>query len=123
MVLAFIVVFLAWKVSQCTSGAEPKKSADANSPDNDIPVRHFIYIIQENITYDHYFGTYPGGNGIPAGTKLAYLPGGRPEVAPFNLHATSIPHDLNHSWQAAHLAYDGVRSFGCTKIMTSAAHL
>ena len=25
---------------------------------------------------------------------------------PFHLHATAIPHDLNHSWQAAHLAYD-----------------
>ncbi len=69
-------------------------------------LHHFVYIIQENITFDHYFGTYPGANGIPAGVKLPYRPGGPPEVAPYHLHVTHIPHDLNHSWQAAHTAYD-----------------
>lgn len=71
-----------------------------------IPIQHFIYIIQENITFDHYFGTYPGANGIPAGVKLPHRPGGPPQVAPFHLHATAIPHDLSHSWQAARTAYD-----------------
>ena len=77
-----------------------------------IPIKHFIYVIQENITYDHYFGTYPGGDGIPAGTRLADRPGGPPEVAPFHLHSTVVPHDLNHSWQAAHLAFDGGKMDG-----------
>jgi len=30
-----------------------------------IPINHFIYIIQENHSFDNYFGTYPGANGIP----------------------------------------------------------
>lgn len=72
-----------------------------------IPVKHFIYIIQENITFDHYFGTYPGADGIPAGVKFSYKPDGERIYAPFHLHQTFIPHDLNHSWQAAHVAYDG----------------
>ncbi|MGD0693531.1 MAG: alkaline phosphatase family protein [Terriglobia bacterium] len=71
----------------------------------EIPIRHFIYIIQENQTFDRYFGTYPGANGIPPGTKLAYKPGGPAEVAPFHLHQTAIPRDLSHSWQAATTAY------------------
>ncbi|HUA66736.1 MAG TPA: alkaline phosphatase family protein [Alphaproteobacteria bacterium] len=71
-----------------------------------IPVKHFIYIIQENITFDHYFGTYPGADGIPAGVKLSYMPGGDTIYTPFHLHRTSIPHDLNHSWQAAHVDYN-----------------
>jgi phospholipase C len=71
-----------------------------------IPVKHFIYIIQENITFDHYFGTYPGADGIPAGVKLSYLPGGEQIYTPFHLHQTFIPHDLNHSWQAAHVDYN-----------------
>lgn len=71
-----------------------------------IPIHHFIYIIQENITFDHYFGTYPGANGIPVGVKYPFLPGGKPEMEPFHLHRTALPRDLNHSWQAAHLAYD-----------------
>lgn len=71
-----------------------------------MPFRHFIYIIQENRSFDNYFGTYPGANGIPKGVKLAYRPGGKPRVAPFHLRTTALPHDLNHSWQAAHTAYD-----------------
>lgn len=77
-----------------------------------IPINHFIYIIQENQSFDRYFGTYPGANGIPAGIKLPYRPGGKPEVAPFHLHDTAIPHDLNHSWQAAHTAYHGGKMDG-----------
>ena len=77
-----------------------------------LPIKHFVYIIQENQSFDRYFGTYPGANGIPKGVELAYSPGGKPEVAPFHLHATAIPHDLNHSWQAAHVSADGGKMDG-----------
>ncbi len=77
-----------------------------------MPINHFVYIIQENQTYDHYFGTYPGGNGIPPGTKLAILPDAQPSLAPFHLHQTYIPHDLSHTWQAAHLAWDNGKMDG-----------
>ena len=70
------------------------------------PIKHFVYIIQENIAFDHYFGTFPGADGIPAGAMLPSKPGGPPEVAPFHLSQTWIPHDLNHSWQAARTAMD-----------------
>jgi phospholipase C len=86
--------------------------AAATYTSSNIPLNHFIYIIQENITFDHYFGTFPGADGIPADVKLAYRPGEPPTVAPFHLHQTSIPQDLNHSWQAAHLAADGGKMDG-----------
>src|SRR5579859_1705382 len=79
---------------------------------SEIPIKHFIYIIQENQSFDRYFGTYPGANGIPKDLKLPYKPGGVPEVAPFHLHQTAIPHDLSHSWQAARTAYDGGKMDG-----------
>jgi phospholipase C len=72
----------------------------------DIPVKHFIYIILENITFDHYFGTFPGADGIPKDVKLSHEPRAEKIYAPFHLSSTSIPHDLNHSWQAAQIAYD-----------------
>src|SRR5688572_5261201 len=28
-------------------------------------IDHFIFLVQENRSFDHYFGTYPGANGIP----------------------------------------------------------
>jgi phospholipase C len=77
-----------------------------------IPINHIIYIIQENITFDHYFGTYPGADGIPANLKLAFQPGGKPEVGPFHLNKTAIPHDLNHSWQAVQVAYNNGKMDG-----------
>ncbi len=90
-------------VAACLLMAAP---AVADGSGVKMPINHFIYIIQENISYDHYFGTYPGGNGIPVGTRLPERPGGPPEIAPFHLHQTFIPRDLNHSWQAAHAAWD-----------------
>jgi phospholipase C len=31
---------------------------------NSIPIKHLIFIIQENHSFDNYFGTYPGANGF-----------------------------------------------------------
>src|SRR4051812_38656181 len=28
-------------------------------------LEHLIFIVQENRSFDHYFGTFPGANGIP----------------------------------------------------------
>ena len=93
-----ILIFIGWLwiagEAWCAEGA------------SNNPINHFVYIIQENITFDHYFGTYPGADGIPEDAKFAFLPGGKAEFSPFHLHKTAIPHDLNHSWQAAHVAYD-----------------
>src|SRR5581483_8826171 len=30
-------------------------------------LKHVVIIVQENRSFDHYFGTYPGADGIPAG--------------------------------------------------------
>ena len=40
-------------------------------------IKHIIIIMQENRSFDHYFGTFPGADGIPmddAGVPLACLP-------------------------------------------------
>ena len=90
----------------------PIAIADSAKDVSQIPIKHFVYIIQENITFDHYFGTYPGADGIPLDAKFAYSPGGLATVSPFHLNTTSIPHDLNHSWQAAHVSEDGGKMDG-----------
>jgi phospholipase C len=70
----------------------------------DIPINHFIVLMQENRSFDHYFGTMPGVDGIPAGYTNPDA-GGAP-VAPF--HATAYcSDDTDHSWDASHLQYDG----------------
>lgn len=94
-----ILLSVAMTAAPCLSAPKPLKRVR-------MPLKHFVYIIQENIAFDHYFGTYPGANGIPQGVKFAYQPGQPATEAPFHLSQTSIPHDLNHSWQAAHVAAD-----------------
>jgi phospholipase C len=71
-----------------------------------IPIEHFIFIIQENHSFDNYFGTYPGANGIPAGTKLPEYPGGPLVKKPFPATKPTIPQDIPHSWQSSIAAYN-----------------
>jgi phospholipase C len=41
-----------------------KKIQSASASSNGM-IQHVVIIMQENRTFDHYFGTYPGANGIP----------------------------------------------------------
>jgi phospholipase C len=71
-----------------------------------IPIEHFIFIIQENRSFDNYFGTFPGANGIPAGTALPDSPGGPLVNKPFLATKPTIPADLPHSWLSTAVAED-----------------
>ena len=65
-------------------------------------VRHIVFLIKENRTFDHYFGTFPGADGatsgvISTGERIAL------KRAPDRL-----PHDLGHDWEDARIAmHDG----------------
>ena len=62
------------------------------------PIEHFIVLMQENHSFDNYFGTYPGADGPPAGTCIPIDP--RVEdsdcVEPFHLGDLPVL-DLPHS--------------------------
>ena len=51
-----------------------------------IPITHVIIIMQENRSFDSYFGTFPGANGIPANTCVPLNPSNPTQgcVAPFH---------------------------------------
>ena len=74
-------------------------------------IRHVIFIVQENHSFDNYFGAYPGVRGLKAGIRLPQSPFSGREVAPFPLRGP-INRDLAHTWAAAHLAYDRGRMNG-----------
>ena len=42
-------------------------AADAASSEGIHTIKHVVMIMQENRSFDSYFGTYPGANGIPPG--------------------------------------------------------
>ncbi|MGI8588669.1 MAG: alkaline phosphatase family protein [Chloroflexia bacterium] len=86
------------------SGAGPQMPAGLDK------IQHFVFIMQENRSFDSYFGTYPGADGIPAGVCLADPKGG-PCVAPY--HDTN---DVNrggpHNWDNAQADINGGKMDG-----------
>ena len=77
-----------------------------------IPIQHVIVIVQENHTFDNYFGTYPGANGLPPGVALPAEPNGTASVKPFPLNRDVPPRDVCHSWGCAHAEFDGGKMDG-----------
>jgi phospholipase C len=58
-------------------GTLPSPAYAASSPETDTPIKHLVVIFQENVSFDHYFGTYPKAlnpAGEPAFTALPNTP-------------------------------------------------
>ncbi len=81
------------------SALAPAASASAAPAEGIHKIQHVIVIMQENRSFDTYFGTYPGANGIPAGVCVPDpLHGGC--VAPFH-----DPNDENYGGPHGHGAF------------------
>ena len=81
-----LLAFLSWPLAG---------DADAAAPGGIHKIQHVVIVMQENRSFDSYFGTYPGANGVP-------MAGGHPAVcvpdpktgqcvAPYH-----DQHDVNH---------------------------
>jgi phospholipase C len=68
-------------------------SASAAAPEGIQKIQHVVMIMQENRSFDTYFGTYPGADGIPPGVCVPEHEG--PCVQPFH-----NPNDKN--WGGPH---------------------
>jgi phospholipase C len=78
----------------------------AHAQSGSIPIEHFIFIVQENHSFDNYFGTYPAANGIPKGAALADYPGGPLLHQPYRDTRTHISNDLPHGYLANKVAWN-----------------
>src|SRR5262245_27243029 len=108
IVAAAAVVVAAAVAAGCTaaSGGVETSSTAVAAPSTPAPpgakLDHLIFIVQENRSFDHYFGTYPGADGIPTkpdGSFSVCVPdpwqGGRC-VPPYVAHKIDFdggPHD------------------------------
>lgn len=99
-------------------------------------IEHVVFLMQENRSFDHYFGSYKGVRGFddhPAASLGAFAqpyPGNatRPPVGfqlPFHFDTSSgydaSTRDLSHDWLAEHLSRDGGKmdAFVRTHLMNS----
>jgi phospholipase C len=72
------------------------------------PIKHIIVCCQENHSFDHYFGSYPGlpkGYGIPPGYSNPNGHGGTVKAFHFT-DLTDDGQDPNHDWDAIHSEWD-----------------
>jgi len=72
------------------------------APVANVPIKHVVIIMQENRSFDSYFGTFPGVDGIPAGTCVPQDPTNLALgcVTPFHdVHDVNAggPHGSNHA--------------------------
>jgi phospholipase C len=73
---AAVATLAATILAGCTSGSSAVPSPTARTPSATVPTagieagigkfRHVVIIMQENRSFDSFFGTYPGADGIPA---------------------------------------------------------
>jgi phospholipase C len=77
-------------------------------------IQNIVIVLQENHTFDCYFGTYPGAEGT-AGKSIC-LPATKGAsasncVSPYHQTNLTLP-DINHGWAAAHADYDAGKMDG-----------
>ena len=77
--------------------ASRRRPASLNS------IQHFVFLVKENRSFDHYFGTYPGANGATTG-KIS-----TGQVIPLAHMPDAFPRDFCHDWDCTLNDVDGGR--------------
>jgi phospholipase C len=82
-------------------------------------VQHVVFLMQENRSFDHYFGTLRGVRGygdprpaiLPSGKPVWFQPDGSGYLLPFHPSAANLGlqflEDLPHGWADTHSAWNG----------------
>jgi phospholipase C len=91
---------LAREDAEETAGDPPrgrKNPAADPAPEGIHKIKHVIVIMQENRSFDSYFGTYPGADGIPMkdGRPTVCVP--NPKTAGGCIRPYHDPNDINHA--------------------------
>jgi phospholipase C len=127
-IVVVVALFLVWqfwpaggagtdasspKAGKGDGGGQGSKGSGPNSVGaivpGDNPIEHVIFLVKENRTFDHYFGTYPGADGATEGgtlecTETGCVPG---ETVPLKPAPYIQPHDITHGFASGLYAING----------------
>ncbi|MDT5230581.1 MAG: phospholipase [Mycobacterium sp.] len=111
---------LAMTAVSCSSAPRPPSAPPA--PATATPIQHLVVVFQENVSFDHYFGTYPNAANVD-GQRFTAKPGTpgvdglTPELLTHNPNKAQpvrlggpgqqLTCDQNHEYQAEQLAFHG----------------
>ncbi|MDA8094613.1 MAG: alkaline phosphatase family protein [Betaproteobacteria bacterium] len=129
---ALLAVFSGAPAPAHTVGEGPDRAQRADSYETATPIKHVVILYQENVSFDHYFATYPDAANPPGEPAFHALPGtpavnnlasahllthnpndtnplnGSDAANPFRLDRTQADTaDQNHAYTPEQLAYDG----------------
>ena len=99
-----IVTSLGLATLYACTGSRPRQASRGGQilhpPPGLEKIEHFVFIVQENRSFDHYFGTYPGADGIPKGTSVPDPRGGPPLHSYHDTNEINRggPHDWDNAW-------------------------
>ncbi|HUH99958.1 MAG TPA: alkaline phosphatase family protein, partial [Nitrososphaerales archaeon] len=65
-------------------------AATLSTTQSDLPIKHIFIIVQENHSFDNYFGTYPGVDGLRYAMPQSN-PNDSKLVAPFEINTPVLP--------------------------------
>ncbi len=121
--IAPALVLVAAATIAATTSAGVREHGDEGQPATGTPIKHLVVIFQENVSFDHYFATYPDATN-PAGEPSFTAKDGTPSVnglndtllapnnpnsvQPFRLDRSQFETaDQDHNYVDEQKAYDG----------------
>jgi phospholipase C len=121
-------IIFASAVAIALSSSRPGLAKKPQTSDTKTPIQHVVVIFQENVSFDHYFGTYPVAantdgspfNAVPGTPSVNGLSGALlsnnpnagnsnndPQINPFRLsHDEASTCDQDHNYGDEQLAFD-----------------
>jgi phospholipase C len=100
--------------SVAPSGRAPSARPTAPPPVThlppDVPIKHIVFIIKENRTFDHYFGRYPGADGTTTGKLI------NGTTIPLRPAKDVMTHAITHGFWSSLYSIDGGRMDGFNTI-------
>jgi phospholipase C len=88
------------------AGGAPSPQASPGEDPADIPIKHVVFIVKENRTFDNYFARYPGAEGATTGETSAG------ETVELSVATDVLEPDLGHGFFDGVLAINGGRMNG-----------
>lgn len=103
-ILGLVAFSLSLGAPALSYAAGPPDPAQAKTP-----IQHLVVLMQEQHSFDNYFGTYPGANGLPSGVCMPLNPldsSNKDCVKPFHLADTALraPANIRDTFQLQYRA-------------------
>jgi phospholipase C len=117
---------------RATGADTARRAASIKAAGSDLgAVQHVVFLMQENRSFDHYFGTLGGVTGYgdtnnQSAFTQAWPGGSQPDLLPFHMNTKNedaeCTYDLDHGWPAEHYCWDGGAMDDFVSIHTSGSY-